>query len=162
MASSVVDKGRKQPGTYVLLFRLDSELSLPTGSLGLTVYPSGWYAYVGSAMGGLAGRIRHHLRPHQRPHWHIDYLLPHGAAAMVIVGPATRRLECLVAGALARRFQVLRRFGSSDCRCPGHLFHDDEARPIVTTALEALRCLGCEPREYHLSAAGLNDANASL
>lgn len=162
MASPVVGKGRKQPGTYVLLFRLDVELALPTGSLGLTTYSNGWYAYVGSAMGGLAGRIRHHLRAHQRPHWHIDYLLPHGAPDVVIVGPAARRLECLVAGALAQRLQVVRRFGSSDCRCPGHLFHDDEPRSIVAAALEALRGLGCEPKEYNLSATGLNDANASL
>jgi Uri superfamily endonuclease len=113
-------------------------------------------------MGGLAGRIRHHLRLHQRPHWHIDYLLPHGAPAAVIVGPTARRLECLVADALAQRFQVLRRFGSSDCRCPGHLFHGDEPRCIVAVALEALRGLGCEPREYYLSAAEPNDANASF
>jgi Uri superfamily endonuclease len=106
-------------------------------------------------MGGLAGRIRHHListrlnpwLPHEHPHWHIDYLLPHAAPAMVIVGPAARRLECLVAGALAQRLQVVRRFGSSDCRCPGHLFHGDEPGSIVAVAREALRGLGCEPRE---------------
>ncbi len=63
---------------------------------------------------------------------------------------------------MAQRLQVVRRFGSSDCRCPGHLFHADEPRSIATAALEALRGLGCEPREYHLSAAGLNDTNASF
>jgi Uri superfamily endonuclease len=113
-------------------------------------------------MGGLAGRIRHHLRPHQRPHWHIDYLLPHGVLAVVIVGASAQRLECLVAGALGQRLQVVRRFGSSDCRCPGHLFHAKEPRCILEAALEALRGLGCEPRVHNLSAAGLNDANASF
>jgi len=131
------------PGVYALLFHLDWDRRLGVGHLGCSFFPQGWYAYVGSAMAGLERRLRHHLRPHRRPHWHIDYLLPQGRLAAVIVGYTANRLECALARTLADGFRTFHRFGSSDCRCLGHLFHARSRCPLSHTTLKALKGLGC-------------------
>ena len=115
-------------GTYLLLARLDKPTRLAVGRLGDHLFPAGWYAYAGSALGpgGLPARLARHARPHKRIHWHIDHLL--GPAQLVqswqMACPA--RLECQWAAALVRLAQAriaLPRFGASDCRCPGHLVY---------------------------------------
>ncbi len=134
------------PGIYVLVFALTGQMGISVGRLGSLDFPAGGYAYVGSALRGVGTRIRHHLRPHRHPRWHLDYLLPHGEPAAVIAGHTSEPLECLLAASLNRRFEVFRRFGSSDCRCPGHLFHCERLPLIADAALEALEALGCRPR----------------
>lgn len=131
------------PGVYALLFYLDRDRRLGVGHLGCLAFPRGWYAYVGSAMAALERRLRHHFRPHRRPHWHIDYLLPQGRLAAVIVGYTANRLECALARALADGFRAFHRFGSSDCRCPGHLFYAHSRDRLSHAALMALKDLGC-------------------
>ena len=61
-------------GTYVLVLRLSSSLTLPVGRLGECYLTKGYYIYVGSAFGsgGLAARLRHHLKVSLTPHWHIE------------------------------------------------------------------------------------------
>lgn len=110
-------------GAYVLVLRLGRPHRLRVGSLGERTFAPGVYAYVGSAMGGLEARVDRHLRGPGRLRWHVDYLravaCPLGAALV----PARRRLECRLARRLGRWLPVVRGFGSSDCRCPGHLFY---------------------------------------
>jgi Uri superfamily endonuclease len=133
------------PGIYVLLFRLAEEIEVAVGRLGSVRFPSGWYGYVGSGMAGVRMRVRRHLRPHDRPHWHLDYLLPHGIPSAVVTAQTSTPLECSLAGALGLRFQVFSRFGSSDCRCPGHLFHSRQIAPLADAALDGMKGLGCSP-----------------
>lgn len=171
------DRKRSLPGAYVLLFKLDCEATILTGRLGLTSYPAGWYAYVGSALGSLRGRIGHHLRSHKRPYWHIDYVLPHGTLSAIVATQTSQRLECRLAAFLARRFPVVRRFGSSDCRCRGHLFRCEAWEPLVDSVLEAMGAACCRScslytqRQFltHMAAkepcpikSARSDANASL
>ncbi len=151
---------QRLPGIYLLLFAIEKEANLPVGRLGVSSFAPGWYAYVGSAMAGVGRRVRHHLRPPRHPHWHIDYLLQHGELAAVIWSPTSEALECALAASLGRRFQVFRRFGSSDCRCPGHLFYHLQLYAIATAAIDALRSLGCGPRVTLLEGKA-NDALAS-
>jgi Uri superfamily endonuclease len=115
-----------EPGTYVLILELAEKQCLEIGMLGEHEFPAGYYAYVGSAQGsgGLAGRINRHLQHDQtkRPHWHIDYLRPWTDVAQIwwLAGSPSR--ECVWAQILSQRgSQFLKHFGSSDCRCPGHL-----------------------------------------
>ena len=64
-----------------------------------------------------------HARRRKRLRWHIDYLSTRATmlGAIVIQGP--KRLECRLAGALARSGALpIRGFGCSDCRCPSHLY----------------------------------------
>ncbi|HSF57479.1 MAG TPA: DUF123 domain-containing protein [Candidatus Binatia bacterium] len=45
------------------------------GKLGDAVFPAGTYVYTGSAMKGLAARVKRHCSRKKKIHWHIDYLL---------------------------------------------------------------------------------------
>lgn len=134
------------PGAYGLIFKISHKVTISTGRLGVAAYRAGWYVYVGSAMGGLSGRIRYHLRAQKRGHWHIDRLLPLGELTTVVAAETERRLECPLAAFLALRFPVVRRFGSSDCRCPGHLFRNEARAPLLDAMQEAVRAAGCRPQ----------------
>ncbi|MDP2937102.1 MAG: GIY-YIG nuclease family protein [Dehalococcoidia bacterium] len=89
-------------------------------------FPSGYYLYVGSALGGLKARIARHLRPHKPLRWHIDYLAAVAPIVEVWWQAGADKLECqwaaLVRGAPGTGTWVPR-FGCSDCRCPSHLVH---------------------------------------
>jgi Uri superfamily endonuclease len=66
-------------GTYVLALWLGRPRTLVIGRLGAFEFPSGWFLYVGSALGpgGLRARVQRHWRyptSGKRAHWHIDYL----------------------------------------------------------------------------------------
>jgi Uri superfamily endonuclease len=118
----------RQPGSYLLVLTLTAEKDIKVGSLGLLKFPSGWYAYAGSAFGpgGLSARLGRHLEPVCKRHWHIDFLRTEAlvAEAWVAVGPPNR--EHLWACLLTQRpwnGQGVSGFGSSDCRCPSHLVH---------------------------------------
>jgi sugar fermentation stimulation protein A len=56
--------------------------------------------------------------------WHIDYLSvkTHALGAMIVPGP--RQRECELTDELASLYErAIPEFGSSDCRCGGHLFY---------------------------------------
>lgn len=114
------------PGTYALVVRVDASAEVEIGRLGTFQVPEGYYLYVGSALGGLRQRLaRYEGRP-RRQHWHIDYLLPYARVLRVWSFPSTDRLECAWARAALRipgARVLIRKFGASDCRCTGHLFH---------------------------------------
>jgi Uri superfamily endonuclease len=119
----------REAGVYVLVIEVPAACVVDVGRLGRSTFPAGWYLYVGSALGGLAGRVERHLRAEKRTHWHVDYLLAHAMVREVWYRAGGQpeqagRAECAVAAALAalpgaRRLPT--RFGASDCRCAGHL-----------------------------------------
>ena len=113
-------------GSYILLSRLPEEQTITIGSLKAIRFPGGYYAYVGSAMGGFRSRLKHHLRDNKKPHWHIDYLLKKASLISLILCETTDRSECAIAQALSRQFGSIPGFGSSDCKCPSHLFLDND------------------------------------
>jgi Uri superfamily endonuclease len=108
-------------GSYALLFEIARPVSTKLGNF------EGTYCYVGSAFGpgGLGARISRHLRPEKPLQWHIDdlttstHFVPRGVYA------SCKRAECDLAGRLAGIFSGHDGFGSSDCRCPTHLFEID-------------------------------------
>ncbi len=92
----------------------------------------GYYAYVGRAKRGLGARLACHARRQgKRLRWHIDYLLEPADLREIWVFPLSTG-ECAMAARLeaggASR-EGLRGFGSSDCRCPGHLLYLGKNRP---------------------------------
>ncbi len=140
-----------EPGIYILL--LHGEGLVRVGSLGTIEFMSGFYGYVGSALGpgGLA-RVSRHMRVAtgngRRPRWHIDYLLMNPGFRLVRVYCAStgERLECPLAQTIT--LPSISGFGSSDCRCNGHLFFspDDPADGILAAFASvglhpAVRCL---------------------
>lgn len=121
------------PGSYVLILRLIGCSELAVGRLGMLRLPAGHYAYVGSALAGLQARLARHMRRDKRHHWHIDYLLDVAeiVEAWAYLGP--ERVECQWAALLSKQLEpAARGFGSSDCRCPTHLFY--------SAALPSLAC----------------------
>ena len=145
-ADSPGDVTKLGPGAYGVLFQLERDVIIATGRLGEISYPRGWYVYVGSAMGGISGRLKHHLGPHTRIFWHIDYVLPQGTLIAVVVGETDQRVECQLASHLRDRFTGFEKFGSSDCRCEGHLFMSDAYEPLLKHVVNAFESVNCRPR----------------
>ena len=136
---------KRNSGIYVLIFHLSRDVAVAVGRLGEIVFQTGWYGYVGSGKSGIEVRVRRHLRSHDRPHWHLDYLLPLGQPTAAVIGYTDDSLECPLAHRLENRCQVIPRFGSSDCRCPGHLFHSPEQASLEDAAVQGMTALGCTP-----------------
>jgi Uri superfamily endonuclease len=128
----------RRPGAYVLVIDLPKDAVLEVGRLGRSEFPAGVYGYVGSAMGGLEGRLGRHLDPERATHWHIDRLTRAGEVRGAFVIPSARRQECRIASTLAKlpgSGPFCRGFGCSDCGCDTHLFTLEEG------AVEALGVL---------------------
>jgi len=128
IASAVLEGLGRGSGTYVLLLELETPCRLKVGKRGVFDFPSGWYAYTGSARGpgGLTARLRHHLSLAARPHWHMDYLRPRGRITEIWYGRDFSYDEhrwAAVLQAMAGTPTVAAKFGSSDCRCATHLIH---------------------------------------
>ena len=121
-----------QSGIYALVLYISDTESVTAGALGDIVMKPGYYAYVGRAKRGLPARLARHARVKgKRLRWHMDYLLEKASLEEIWVF-SLRTGEC----ELARRLEAeggsrkgLRGFGSSDCRCPGHLLYLGKVRP---------------------------------
>jgi len=113
----------RTPGSYLLLVRLPAPATFAAGRLRSRRYSAGWYVYAGSAMGGLRPRLLRYLNAGRKTYWHIDYLLEHGRTVAAWVVTGREPLECRFAAVLGETLALMPRFGSSDCRCPGHLFY---------------------------------------
>ena len=136
---------KRNSGIYVLIFHLSRDVAVAVGRLGELVFQTGWYGYVGSGNPGVDARVQRHMRTHDRPHWHLDYLLPLGQPTAAVIGYTDDSLECPLAHHLELRCRVIPRFGSSDCRCPGHLFHSPEQASLEDAAVQGMTALGCTP-----------------
>lgn len=109
-------------GVYALAVKVARPSLLAAGALGQGYLDAGEYVYVGSAQRGLSRRILRHLASSKRRRWHIDYLTALWAPWLVAAWEGERALECRLARILLTRWPpAIRRFGSSDCKCPSHL-----------------------------------------
>jgi Uri superfamily endonuclease len=111
--------------TYQLWLWVDADITLTVGALGRCTFPTGWYAYTGSARRGMAARLRRHSDPQstKRLRWHVDYLLASGHAAVRYLALYAAP-ECAINGATGGTVPCPG-FGASDCRsrCGSHLRH---------------------------------------
>jgi Uri superfamily endonuclease len=122
-------------GVYCLVLSTPGA-RVSVGALGDLSFQTGWYVYVGSALGpgGLSRASRHikFTRSPGNPRWHIDYLLASPAFTLrsVICAGTVERVECLLADAL--QGGEIPGFGCSDCSCASHLFYyeDDPVHAI--------------------------------
>jgi len=128
-------------GGYILLVEIPQGVRVKVGALGALEFPGGFYAYCGSAIGGLGTRINRHVRSEKKVRWHIDYLLEKGRVRGVIYALTEERLECQLAGRLGQSFGSIPGFGSSDCRCPSHLFFSEKLQDLKEKAVEDFRDL---------------------
>lgn len=140
-------------GIYVLGVRLDAERVLEVGALGDIPFGQGDYAYVGSALGGFAARIRRHLRRQKAVHWHVDALTRAGEVAWVAWAPCDEPKECALADRLAASLDSVPGFGASDCGCPTHLFGDSTPRRLEHAVERAFDATGLDLRRWRPDAA---------
>ena len=103
---------------YVVAAWVPRRETIVVGALGPVELERGWYAYIGSARRGRDARVARHRRADKPLRWHADYLFSRhpGGRAWLLDTPQS---ECELAARLGG--EVVPRFGSSDCGCPGHL-----------------------------------------
>ncbi|MFA5406577.1 MAG: GIY-YIG nuclease family protein [Candidatus Nanoarchaeia archaeon] len=106
------------------MIKLDKEVCISVGSLGLINFSKGSYAYVGSAQNGIKQRVNRHLSNNKRLHWHIDYLLndDNTSVTKVFYKESGKEEECQIAKSLLLTEKPVIKFGCSDCKCNSHLF----------------------------------------
>ena len=111
-------------GVYILLISVTENISVRIGALGEVSFEKGLYAYIGSAQNSLENRVERHLRRVKKKFWHIDYLLGVNQTEIIEVfyKKAGRLEECKIAERLSKVAIPIQGFGSSDCKCKGHLF----------------------------------------
>jgi sugar fermentation stimulation protein A len=110
-------------GSYLLILEVARSLQLDVGGLGRLAFPKGYYVYTGSARANLSKRVERHLRRRKQFHWHADYLRNRADSCTALPVRASEDLEHVLASALGQVADwSIPRFGSSDCRCPTHLF----------------------------------------
>ena len=119
-------------GTYIIVLRVDRDVEISRPSV--QVLPKGIYAYVGSAMNSLTGRLKRHLSKGKKVHWHIDQLTEIGEVALVF-GFVGKRIERDLSNFMSGRFEVVKNFGSSDIDTKGNLFVIDD----LPSLLESLK-----------------------
>lgn len=134
------------PGTYALLIYVPYDLSLKIGQLGAVNFKRGYYAYIGSAMGGISARVRRHMRQtkDKKIHWHIDHLLLHARAIDFVAARGRGRKECKVSAALQTRLSSIKGFGSSDCDCESHLFFSPDFDDLRRAVFESFKECGAK------------------
>lgn len=129
--------GVRDAGLYLLVLRVSRAVRLEVGDVGARALPAGFYVYTGSARRVLGRRIARHLRLRKRLHWHIDYLRARSSGVRAFPIRAAWD-ECALAADVARiGGELVPGFGSSDCRCPGHLVRFAEP-PVHTPAFQEL------------------------
>lgn len=114
-------------GTYVLILRLNHNIDLTIGKLGDFHFKSGYYYYIGSALGtGGFKRVTRHFNvasgKNSTRKWHIDHLLPRSEVICAVLLPIGEALECKAAQTFMEFSQFIPGFGCSDCTCKSHLF----------------------------------------
>lgn len=139
-------------GIYLLHIVVQRSQEITVGALGRIAFPAGAYVYVGSAQNGLEHRIARHLRKRKKRHWHIDYLLSTRGVSIVdaVSAEAGKSEECAVARMMAATARPVVGFGSSDCRCAGHLFGVADGA-LVGPRLGGLRWQAALGRAHHSS-----------
>lgn len=120
-----IDRG--DPGTYILVMQLERPARVVVGALGAFDLDAGYYLYVGSALNGLAGRLRRHLHTDDKKlYWHIDYVRAQTTLVEIWWAVSAERLECDWAAVLREWPAVsepIAGFGAGDCEdCSSHLF----------------------------------------
>lgn len=117
---------KQDKGVYLLILMLNTKQRILVGKLEKKEFEPGIYLYIGSARNGLLGRIARHLRKEKKIFWHIDYFLQKVKIKEIWVRNGYFD-ECQVLSEAKNSLKSscfpLKKFGSSDCRCPSHLIY---------------------------------------
>ncbi len=108
---------------YILGIEVNRDIRISIGKLGNVSFSKGFYLYIGSAKNRLNARLKRHLSADKKLFWHIDYLLTSSVAYLKQIWTDSNKRECAIVSLINNNLnsRIVRGFGSSDCRCPGHL-----------------------------------------
>jgi Uri superfamily endonuclease len=121
-------------GIYILCVEVKEDCRIAVGGLGTLYFKKGTYLYIGSGGRNLKARLERHMSDEKKVRWHIDYLLknPHVNITRAYFRKGSRDDECVTARGLAESFEEVPGFGSSDCKCPSHLFYaEGDFSPVI-------------------------------
>lgn len=123
----------RDSGLYILVLELKERQRIKPGRLPETEFERGTYFYVGRARCGLSKRLERHLRKRKKLFWHIDYLLRKAEVVNIWIKPNSFD-ECRTVRQIRKSVKdsiiPLKKFGASDCRCPGHLIYLPEVEDL--------------------------------
>lgn len=119
-------------GVYILFIRVSRNMKIAVGSLRRVTFRRGTYLYIGRAKTNFSARIERHYRTEKRLFWHIDYLLSQKGVEIKEAWTGSGLKECKLAQkiSLLPSSRLIRSFGSSDCRCSGHLFYTNKESKV--------------------------------
>jgi Uri superfamily endonuclease len=131
-------------GLYVIIMSLRKPVKARVGALGMVMFERGNYLYIGSAMRFLAKRVARHKKRTKPLRWHIDYFrkVSRWEGSLSFIGHSE---ECELARLAQKAVEgniAYSRFGSSDCRCPGHLIHTTMDTFNISENLKSLKDRG--------------------
>ncbi len=123
---------------YILFIRVSQKKRIVIGSLGRIAFKKGTYLYIGRAKTNFAARVARHYRKKKKLFWHIDYLLSQKGVEIKEAWASSGLKECKLAQkiSLLPSSRLIRSFGSSDCRCPSHLFYTNKESEVKTLLKE--------------------------
>lgn len=123
-----VKYAEEDSGIYMIIVKLDTDQTIPTGKLKYSNYNKGYYVYAGSAKVNLLKRVKRHSNKNKKNfHWHIDYLTAAAREIKTFRIYTDRYSECDIAKGLENfGGSGISDFGSSDCRCSSHLYYFKE------------------------------------
>jgi len=124
-------------GSYLLVLYLKNPVDLYLLKR-KTLFPSGFYIYVGSAMNSLTDRVKRHLKLDKKKKWHIDFLTEYAEIVFCVLIPKRNKIECNIAKSLNGKI-LLEKFGSTDCSCRSHLFYYNTLEDLLEDIEKILR-----------------------
>jgi Uri superfamily endonuclease len=123
-------------GIYCLILRCTEPTTIPCIKFKNTLFPAGYYYYIGSAQKNLSTRIERHIRRIKKIHWHIDYLTTHknfSVIEVLILRDKKKSCECKLSQDFLINFKtkiIASGFGNSDCnKCKTHLYYSKRKLP---------------------------------
>ena len=136
-------------GSYFLLISNEKTQNIKIGKILKIDFPTGYYIYIGSAMGNgstsLEKRLNRHVtsvstKNRTHPHWHIDYLLVSSQIeiiAIYILPNLVQKDECNLSHIIQQYSNDnVPNFGSSDCSCRSHLYYFTPKSRFIHQLLE--------------------------
>ncbi len=131
----------RNSGLYCIIVTLGTKRRIKVGELGIFTFTPGTYLYVGSAKKGLSARVARHKKRLKPLRWHIDYLRSYsrwfGATmynGLINECMLVDKIKTLING----KIPVVS-FGSSDCRCSGHLIQTRLSAEKIIQLLQSIK-----------------------
>ncbi len=109
----------------MLLIEINKNEFIKIGKGGNFKLEKGYFVYSGSGKRNGIQRIIRHIKKSKNLRWHIDYLLKKGKIKKIWIVFGDKTNECRMSKMLlySKGSIPFKKFGSSDCKCPAHLFH---------------------------------------